>query len=230
MTVGINTIPLGLCRCFALRGSGVIVIDAGQPGKGRQFASGLGKAGISPEEVQLIVLTHGHWDHVGSAKDIRSVTGAPIAIHHRDARWLAEGTHPLPRGLTAWGRIFIAAHRLFSPLIRVPTVDADLKIGDEEMRLDGYGIPGSVVHTPGHSPGSVSVLLDSGEAFVGDMAMNGSPLRLSPGLAIFGTDEAEMVRSWRELIDRGAETVYPAHGEPFPVSHVIDEIGRRFPM
>ena len=227
MTVEINTIPLGLCRCFALRGDGVVVIDAGQPGKVRQFASGLRKAGISPEEVQLIVLTHGHWDHVGSAKDIRSVTGAPIAIHHRDARWLAEGTHPLPRGLTAWGRIFIAAHRLFSPLIRVPTVEADLKIGDQGMRLDGYGIPGRVIHTPGHSPGSLSVLLDSGEAFVGDMAMNGLPLRLSPGLSIFAMDEAEMVTSWRLLARCGAQTIYPAHGDPFPISRVIDEIENR---
>ena len=56
------------------------------------------------------------------------------------------------------------------------------------MSLAGYGIPGKIIYTPGHSMGSVSVLLDNGEAFVGDLAMNEFPLRLSPGLPIFAED------------------------------------------
>jgi glyoxylase-like metal-dependent hydrolase (beta-lactamase superfamily II) len=59
-------------------------------------------------------------------------------------------------------------------------------------------------------------LLDTGEAFVGDLAMNRFPLRLSPGLPIFAEDQAAVVESWRSLLDQGATTVYPAHGKPFP--------------
>ena len=62
----------------------------------------------------------------------------------------------------------------------------------------------------------MSVLLDTGEAFVGDLAMNKFPLRFSPGLPIFAEDQAAVVESWRSLLDQGATTVYPAHGKPFP--------------
>jgi glyoxylase-like metal-dependent hydrolase (beta-lactamase superfamily II) len=63
---------------------------------------------------------------------------------------------------------------------------------------------------------SVSVLLDSGEVFVGCLAMNLFPLRLNPGLPIWGDDIQLVKNSWRKLFEMGAKTVYPAHGEPFP--------------
>jgi glyoxylase-like metal-dependent hydrolase (beta-lactamase superfamily II) len=56
---------------------------------------------------------------------------------------------------------------VFLPFIRIPATDVDVVLGDEEVSLAEYGIPGKVVYTPGHSSGSVSVLLETGEAFVG---------------------------------------------------------------
>ena len=63
--------------------------------------------------------------------------------------------------------------------------------------------------------GSVSVLLETGDAFVGDLAMNGLPMRIGPGLPIFAEDLQKVKESWQLLLDRGAKTVYPAHGKPF---------------
>jgi hypothetical protein len=79
-------------------------------------------------------------------------------------------------------------------LIRIPTFDVDIVEGDEEISLVEYGIPGKVIHTPGYSLGSVRVLLENGEAFVGDLAMNMVPLRLKPGLPIFG-DSLSIVKN-----------------------------------
>jgi glyoxylase-like metal-dependent hydrolase (beta-lactamase superfamily II) len=87
---------------------------------------------------------------------------------------------------------------------------------DEVFSLVDFGIPGRAIPTPGHSPGSVSILLDSGEAFVGDLAMNRLPLRRSPGLPIFADDPDEVIRSWHRLLELGVKIVYPAHGKPFP--------------
>ena len=104
---------------------------------------------------------------------------------------------------------------LFLPLVRFPATNVDVVLGDGELFLGDYGIPGKIIYTPGHSMGSVSVLLETGDAFVGDLAMNAFPLRLSPGLPIFAEDVQKVKESWRRLLDEGAKTVYPAHGKPF---------------
>lgn len=67
-------------------------------------------------------------------------------------------------------------------------------------------------------------MLDSGEAFVGDMAMNKFPLRLSPGMPIYAEDLQSLFDSWEKLLDEGVQTVFPAHGDPFPVDIIPKEL------
>jgi glyoxylase-like metal-dependent hydrolase (beta-lactamase superfamily II) len=81
-----------------------------------------------------------------------------------------------------------------------------------------------VIHTPGHSPGFVSVLLKSGEAFVGDLAMNAFPLRRGPGLPIFAEEMSTLKQSWQKLLKRGAKMIYPAHGHRFPAEVIQQAI------
>jgi glyoxylase-like metal-dependent hydrolase (beta-lactamase superfamily II) len=64
--------------------------------------------------------------------------------------------------------------------------------------------------------GSVSVLLETGDAFVGDLAMSEFPLRFSPGLPILAEDMQKVRESWKLLLDQGVKMIYPSHGEPFP--------------
>jgi len=215
MKVDIIPIALGFCQCYVLRADGIIVVDAGVPNKGKNFARALEKVAIQPEQVRLIVLTHGHWDHVGSANQIKQLTGAKLALHEREVGWLEEGRTPLPPGITTWGRVFISIHKLFLPLIKIQSTKVDMALRDDGLSLNDYGIPGRILHTPGHSSGSVSILLDTGDAFVGDLAMNTIPLRLSPGLPILAEDGDAVVTSWRMLLEQGATTIYPAHGKPF---------------
>lgn len=218
MNIDIVTLSLGFDQCYVVRGDGVIAVDAGVPKKGVAFVRALKMAAINPHDVKLVVLTHGHWDHVGSADEIKSLTGAELAIHRSEADLMENAPTPLSPGVTLWGRIFTAMHKVFMPLIKVPPVKVDLALGDDGLSLADYGISGRVVHTPGHSSGSVTVLLDIGEAFVGDLAMNRFPLCLSPGLPIFADDPAAVLSSWKILIELGVSTVYPAHGKPFPVT------------
>jgi len=224
MDVRIHTIPLGFDQCFVVESDGVIAIDAGSAHKGRAFVRGLDRASIRPGDVRLILLTHAHWDHAGSAGELREFTGAPIAFHRHEVEWLERGVTPLPPGLTSWGRIFMAIHRLCVPLVHVPPTTVDLVLDDGGLSLAECGIPGRVVPTPGHSPGSVSVLLDGGEVFVGDLAMNALPLRMTPGLPILGDDPEVIADSWRRLLDAGARTVFPAHGKPFPADVIRKQL------
>jgi hydroxyacylglutathione hydrolase len=218
MNVDIITIFLGFDQCYVLKGDGILVVDSGEPNKGAVFAHALETVAISLHDVKLVVLTHGHWDHIGSAGEIKSLTGAPLAMHQSEVHWLENSLKPLSPGITPWGRLFNVLHNIFMPFIKVPPAKVDLVISDDGLSLVDFGIPGRIVYTPGHSSGSVTVLLDTGEAFVGDLAMNKFPLRLSPGLPIFADDPSAVISSWKNLIKLGASTVYPAHGKPFPVT------------
>jgi glyoxylase-like metal-dependent hydrolase (beta-lactamase superfamily II) len=223
MGVRIHPIRLGFDYTYVLEGERVVLIDGGAPKQVDNFIEGLEEASLRPDQVELIVLTHGHWDHIASASDIKDLTGAKIAMHHREKEWLEKGLKPLPPAVTTWGRIFnLATAALIMPWVRIPPAEVDLVLGEDEFSLAEYGIPGAVIHSPGHSSGSVSVLLETGEAFVGDLAMNAFPLRLSPGLPIFAEDSEKLGQSWQMLLDRGAEMIYPAHGDPFP-AEVIRE-------
>ena len=215
MSVSIHPIKLGADYCYVIRGEGNIMIDGGAPNKVKGFTKALERISVSPEEIQLIVITHGHWDHIGSAKDIKEITGAKIAMHRLEKDWLEKSLKPLPPGVTTWGRIIIGIQGVIVPWVHIPATDVDVVLGDEELSLVEYGIPGKVIHTPGHSMGSVSVLMETGEAFVGDLAMNMFPLCFSPRLPIFAEDLKKVNESWRMLLNEGAETVYPGHGKPF---------------
>ena len=96
-------------------------------------------------------------------------------------------------------------------------VSIDISLGDDPFSLEPYGIKGVVYHTPGHSSGSMSLLLNTGEAFVGDLAVGGLPQRIKPNKSVFAEEPHKVIEGWRRLIDLGAEWFYPAHGRPFKV-------------
>jgi hydroxyacylglutathione hydrolase len=220
MSLAIHPIKLGVACCYVLQAQGTILIDGGAPKQARNFMKGIESLSINPKDIRLIVITHGHWDHIGSTKDIKEITGAKIALHRNEKDWLEKSLMPLPPGVTLWGRIFAKIMAMFMPLVQVPATNVDVVLGDEEASLAEYGIPGRIIPTPGHSMGSVSVLLETGDAFVGDLAMNGLPMRVGPGLPIFAEDLQKVKRSWQVLLEKGAKTVYPAHGKPFPADAI----------
>jgi hydroxyacylglutathione hydrolase len=211
----IARIPLGADNCYMVRDRGVVAIDCGMPGASRAFQDGLKRASVEPAEVTLIVVTHAHWDHIGLAKEMKGITGAPLALHRSEQEWLEGPQIALPSGTCLWGRFLCLPMVLLRKSIRITPTEVDVVIGDEGLSLEPYGISGKVIHTPGHSPGSVTILLDSGEAFVGDMAMSLFPMTLRPGLPIFAHDCKAMRESWKHLLSLGITKIYPAHGTPF---------------
>ena len=123
-------------------------------------------------------------------------------------------------------RISITANsRSGSSLFKIHPVKVDIALGDEDFSLIEYGIPGRVIYTPGHSMGSVSILLDSGEAIIGDLAMNHKLLRLTPGLPIFAEDINLVKESWRKLLQENIPLIYPGHGPPFSPDVIRKTLG-----
>ena len=204
--------------CYLIKDKGAILIDAGYPDLAQSFSKFLHQHEIEPGEIQLIVITHGDFDHVGGAKALKEMTGADIAIHDNDRRNMEEGIFHWPEGVTPWGRV---SRAMFKPLMKAkvdfPPVKADLVLGDNDQSLEEFGIAGKIIFTPGHTYGSVSVLLDSGEAFIGCLAHNMVPFVLKPSLPIYAKDIGLLKESLKKVIDRGAEILYPGHGNPIPV-------------
>jgi len=215
----VHTIKLGGVNCFLVRDGGMVLVDTGTPGQHNNFSRQMKKLKYDPQDVQLIIITHGHGDHFGSALKIKELTGARVVVHRDDADKVKQGKKVFPPGLTSWGRFLAFAMWPLSSLVHYPAVDPDI-ILEDEFPLAEFGINGRVIHTPGHTVGSVSVILDGGEAMVGDLAMNGFPMRRGAGLPIFGDSEVEIRQSWRRVCDAGARVIYPGHGAPFPASQL----------
>lgn len=220
-----HRIPVGIDNCYLLRGRTTILIDAGAPGHVKEFMRGMDRLGISLREIELILLTHGHADHIGCLHQIQTLTEAEIAMHEAECAWVESGEPDLSPGVTLWGRMLAGLGQvLYKPRLYPRAVDYSITTTLSSLMKLGYGVPGQVVHTPGHSPGSISVLLESGEVFVGDLAMNAWYLRSTPGLPILAQDMDLVVQSWKRLIGMGARQVYPAHGADFPIEIIQKEI------
>lgn len=202
----------GGVNAFLLRGGrGNVLVDAGNPGQAERILAQLARLGVTPEDVRLILITHGHVDHFGSAAALRRRTGAPVAIHLLDAPALRQGIHH-PESLRPTSRLVALLQRL--PLQatagRAEGLEPDLTF-DQEWRLDEYGVAARVLLAPGHTPGSVAVLLDSGEAVVGDM-LTGFLRR--PGPPIVAWDLERNRESLRRLLALSPHTLYVGHGGP----------------
>jgi hydroxyacylglutathione hydrolase len=218
MSAKIFAIQSGINTCYVIKDKGVIMVDGGPPKMKSTFLKKMAGYSLDPEEIQMIILTHGDFDHVGSAKEIKEICGANIAIHEKDRINLEQGLFNWTKGVTIWGKI---SRSVLMPLIKnkmtFPGVKADIILDDNELLLTDYGITGRVLYTPGHTLGSVSVLLDSGEVFAGCLAHNRLPFTFHPAFPIYAENIDLIKDSWKKLINAGAKMVFPGHGKPFSV-------------
>jgi glyoxylase-like metal-dependent hydrolase (beta-lactamase superfamily II) len=217
MSSDIFSLRLGINSCYLIRGKSTIMVDGGPPNKLRAFRRKLGRLYIHPEEIKLVVLTHSHFDHVGSAEQISELTGAKIIAHEEERYFLENSKLAMIKGVDLWGKITLPVFFPFFKLISYPKVETDIFFSEKEYSLDEFGVDGKILHTPGHTSGSLSILLNTGEAFVGCLAHNGWPFRSTPGLPIYAQNIDLIKESWRLLIAKGARTVFPGHGKPFPI-------------
>lgn len=214
-------VPLGLTTAFIVRDRGVLLVDAGNPGDEPAILAAMRRAGIRPDEVSLILVTHGHPGHYGSADALRDRTGAPVAVHAADAGAVRRGVAGLLSSARIVPRLIgFAAGRVSAP--RPGGIEPDIVI-ESAADLAVFGIRGRVIPTPGHTPGSVSVLIAGGTAIVGDLLSALLPGG-RPRLPFRTGDPAAARRSLRALLAFGPERVYAAHGGPWSGS----EVSRRF--
>jgi glyoxylase-like metal-dependent hydrolase (beta-lactamase superfamily II) len=177
------------------------LIDTGAPGTldfVRQVISGL----------DLIVLTHCHTDHCGSAADLRDWSGATVAAGAGDAA-IIRGEMPAPQPVFEdWERALHAQVSVGLPWV-APAVPVDRElVGGEQLSFGGGA---EILAIPGHTEGSIAVYLpESRVLFTGDTIANVGQLTLG----VFNQDRAQTVAAFRRLAELDVEVACFGHGEP----------------
>jgi hydroxyacylglutathione hydrolase len=211
-------IRMGFSNAYLIKGRKTILVDTGSPREGIKILRALAKLGIEPKDFSLILHTHAHFDHAGSTRELKRWINVQIAIHEADTAMLARGqmNKLTPTGLEA---------RLLMPFVNQPfsPVKADLVI-KEEISLKSFGVNGKVLFTPGHTAGSISVLLDNNEVIIGDLMMGGNlsgALFPSRPRYHYYADDLETVRSSiKKLMDYKPKKFYVGHGGPLDADTV----------
>ena len=181
----------------------------------------LARHGLSFRDIRLIVVTHAHTDHAGSAARLRALSGAPILAHEDDADVYSRR---VPMTFCPTGRV----GRLFlrTPLPHQPYegFEPDIMMRDgETVNLLDFGVDGVVRHTGGHTPGSIAIELSSQDALVGDLVASGI---LIGGIAFTGRairppfedDPHEVARELERIVHRGPLAVTIAVAPAVPGS------------
>ena len=189
----IKTLAVGpiMANCFILGCEETLeaaVIDPGD--EADRILLALAESNLT---TKLIINTHGHFDHVGANKRLNEITGAPILIHPLDKPMLSQ----LANSAAAWGM----------KADNSPAPDRELQEGDEvtfgKMTL-------KVLHTPGHTPGGISLYTDN-EVFVGDTLFAGSIGRTDFPGGSFETLRESIQQKLFKLSDD--LKVYPGHNQ-----------------
>ncbi|BBZ26284.1 MBL fold metallo-hydrolase [Mycolicibacterium madagascariense] len=209
-----------LVNTYLLIGRRPILVDCGIPSSGDRIWKGITDAGVDPTDLEMIIVTHGHVDHFGAATELHNRTGAPVAAHQADlATYLAghsDRTQRQPIGV--FGHVF---SRTPPPNEVTRPLHPDIVLTGE-YSLRPHGVDGRIIHTPGHTPGSVSVLLDQGDLIAGDMLTGGflGLLQYRPSNPPFHDDPELALDSLQAALNLGPHTLHLGHGGPMPSADV----------
>jgi glyoxylase-like metal-dependent hydrolase (beta-lactamase superfamily II) len=168
--------------------SGKLLIDCGWPGTFPQFAAEIKRKGIMPAEIRHLLVTHFHLDHAGLVQEFKDL-GAELIVLESQIGFIK----PLNDMLKAKNGLYLEINE---------DNNHALKFAESRQFLASLGIAGEILTTPGHSDDSITLILDDGIAFTGD---------LTPRFMIHEEDQVTK-ESWDKIYQHRITRIYPGHG------------------
>lgn len=197
-----------------------ILVDCGNAGSADKILSTMERLGLEPAMLRLLVLTHSHFDHAGAAGRLKELTGCKVMVHQSEADRLRSGRSPLPPGTRWKAKVLVALARIFArKLMKFPAAEPDFLV-EESYDLSSHGFPGRVLHSPGHTSGSMLVLMEEGQLITGDTMFGVADKQHFPP---FAEDLGALVESWKQIRNMKVKTCYPAHGRHFSFDSFLAE-------
>lgn len=203
ITPGLRAVRLIGVNAFLLDGDdGLTLVDAGHRGSSRALHRNLARMGRRMEDIRRIVCTHGHPDHIGGVHEIAAASGAEILLHPADRARLRISLRevlaaPAPGAIVAL-------------LTRAPAESRPALEGDLLPALGGTRI----LHTPGHTPGSISLHVERERLLIVGDTLECRSGTVGPPNAFFSDDLGEARRSIARLAELDVETILFSHYPP----------------
>ena len=209
----VQPVKFGHANVYFIRTeNGYILVDAGMSGDTTKLDEVFAIAGVDPTSIDLIIVTHGHMDHMGLLAYAKEATGAQILGHQSLSEKLPHGEVETAVPQNSFGRFlnFMTGILELFGGTDIEGITLDILVEDS-FDLSEYGISGQVVHTPGHSLGSVSIILDNGETLVGDMVRDEGEGEIGPGM--FYEDKEALIDSLEEVASYESRVIYLSHSD-----------------
>jgi len=219
MPYEIITIAKKIVNCYIIHNEdSFIMVDSGFSFYRKAVNEALIDAGCRPGELKLVIITHGDTDHTGNCIFLREKYDAKIAVHPVEAKTLETGDMLINRKTRR--SFLLRAGFAMSRLLMRGKFKADIFLADGED-LSPYGLNARVIHTPGHTIGSISILTAEGDFFCGDFLSNNK----MPKVNSLVDDPAEMAASLSKMKSLDIRKIYPGHGQAFTMEEFLKNNG-----
>jgi len=219
----IKQIEMGKTNAYLIKSEkGYILVDAGMPGESDKIEKVLVENNISLKDILLIIITHVYYDHVGSLAALKEKTGAAVLVHEKEKEFLEKGKTDFPEGTVFISKLISKLSNLISES-KFKAVNPDITIKDN-YDLKQYGVNGEIIHTPGHTRGSISVIINGEDIICGDTLFNFMPHSVYPP---FANDKKQLIKSWKKIEKYNCKRFYPGHGSIFTKEKFIKTLAKK---
>lgn len=201
----IERIICGTVNCYLLTGeNGAVLVDTGGAGYEEKVLKM-----CENKNVRLLVLTHGHIDHIQNAAYLAQRLGIPIAMDEKDRGLVQDQSAQDLTGAGVFGKVLAAVSKRKMRKERIEAFIPEISLNEGDT-LEAFGVRASVLELPGHTEGSIGLDVDERAVIVGDALMH----MLFPGIACIYGDERKLRESAGKITALSGRTVYFGHGAP----------------
>lgn len=199
------------CNCyFIVKDNNAVLVDTSIKAERAVIERAMKRSGL--ERPDAIILTHDHFDHAGNAEYFRRRYNCNVIIHENAYKGLTDGYTDLPDGMSQPYRSitgYINSREIILPIQRFTPCKEAIPVSDGAT-LTEYGINALLLSTPGHTDGSISIIVDGEIAIVGDCMVHKKRGEIFPP---FAKHPNEVISSWQKLVNTGCRLFLPAHGK-----------------